>query len=81
MNRLEYADRLANYNPAARELRRSGLLSKNRTPNRREYARRYAEARKFRRQMFRDGFLNTGYALGGYIIALRTCWAFARRNP
>ena len=51
------------------------------TPTRRDYARRYAEARQFRRDMRQAEMLNTTFALAAYIRSLRKCWQFERRNP
>ena len=47
----------------------------------RDIAKRYAEARQFRRDSIAQGWLNTAYALTGYIASLRAQWAFARRHP
>jgi hypothetical protein len=46
----------------------------------RDIARRYAEARRFRRDMLTAGWFGTGYALRGYIAALRRQWAYVRRT-
>ena len=48
---------------------------------RRDFARRYAEARRFRRDMYQGQFLHTAYSLGSYIRAIRACWQHERRNP
>jgi len=48
---------------------------------RRTFARQYAEARRFRRDMRQGQFLNTAFSLASYIRAIRACWQHERRNP
>jgi len=48
--------------------------------SRRHYARLYADARRFRRDMLRADMLNTAAALVAYIRAVRAVWAHERKT-